>query len=159
MTLYLVRHAKAQNYHPVGDAFRELTGTGILTAQAMADQARQRGMSPDVFLSSPYARARDTARIFMGSTSGELQLSTALTPDAELTDAFEELSSWVKNGADRLAVFSHNPFIALFAAYLTPPSTHRELTFHTATVVALGFNQEFLPGSGRLLWIEHPLND
>ncbi len=159
MTLYLVRHAKAQNYHPEGDAFRELTETGILTAQAMASQARRRGMSPDVFLSSPYARARATAQIFMGSANGKLQLSTALTPDAELSDAFEELSAWVKNGTQRLAVFSHNPFIALFASYLTPPSAHRELTFHTATVVAIDFNQEFRPGSGRLLWIEHPLHD
>ena len=95
----------------------------------------------------------------MGSATEELQLSSALTPDAELTDAFEEISSRVKNGTQRLAVFSHNPFIALFASYLTPSSVHRELTFHTATVVALDFNQEFLPGSGRLLWIEHPLHD
>lgn len=159
MTLYLVRHAKAQSYHPEGDAFRELTETGILTAQAMAGQTRRRGMAPDIFLSSPYTRARATARIFMGSTTAELQLSTALIPEAELSDAFEELSSWVKTGTERVAVFSHNPFIALLAAYLTPPLTHRELSFHTATVAALDFTPEFLPGTGRLLWIEHPVHE
>ncbi len=159
MTLYLVRHAKAQSYHSEGDAFRELSEGGILSAQTVANQAYQRGMAPQVFLSSPYARARSTAKIFMETNSSELQISSALTPDAQLSEAFEELSSWIKRGRERIAVFSHNPFISLLAAYLTPPQVHRDLNFHTATVAALDFPQGFMPGCGQLVWILHPAHD
>ena len=65
--LYLLRHADAA---PKGtgqkDPERPLTDLGRRQASEVAAEAKLKGFSFDVILTSPYVRTRETARIFAG---------------------------------------------------------------------------------------------
>ncbi len=65
--IYLLRHADAA---PMGsglkDSQRPLTDLGRRQASEVAAEAKQKSFFFDVILTSPYARARETARILAG---------------------------------------------------------------------------------------------
>lgn len=65
--LYLLRHADAVPMGPgQKDSQRSLTDLGKRQSAQAAAEAKLRGYTFDVILSSPYARASETARIFAG---------------------------------------------------------------------------------------------
>ena len=65
--LYLLRHADAAPARAgQQDSERPLTGHGREQAAEAAAEARSKEYFPDAILTSPYARARETARIFAG---------------------------------------------------------------------------------------------
>jgi phosphohistidine phosphatase len=61
-TLFLVRHAKASPADAaMGDRDRPLSERGLRDVAAMGQRLAQRGVKPDVLLTSPAARALSTA--------------------------------------------------------------------------------------------------
>ena len=65
--LYLLRHADAAPAEPgQKDSARPLTAHGRKQAAEAASEAKSKEFSFDVILTSPYVRARETARIFAG---------------------------------------------------------------------------------------------
>ena len=157
MTIYLARHSKAVSSHPSGDAFRPLSDEGRQRALELAKLTAARGMNPGLIVSSPYVRALATAEIFSTPTQGLApRLSSALLPEAEFREAYAQLLDWEAEGFHRIALFTHNPFVSGFCAYLAESMPYRDFTFHTPTVACLEFSGKLTPGKGRLSWILGP---
>jgi len=65
ISLYLIRHAKSSwKNTSLPDIDRPLNRRGENDAPIMAERLKKRGVTPDIFLSSPARRARRTAGIF-----------------------------------------------------------------------------------------------
>lgn len=64
MELILLRHGKAEDSHRGGDFARELVEKGVLQAQRAGRLLAALGCLPDVVLTSPRVRAKQTAERF-----------------------------------------------------------------------------------------------
>lgn len=69
MILYLLRHAEAEFPAP-SDSERRLTEKGEAQALRTGKFCRRHGISPSLVLTSPFARARQTAQIVAQSIEG-----------------------------------------------------------------------------------------
>jgi len=70
--LYLLRHAEAEPHRP-DDFSRQLTETGIKQARRVGCFMKEQCLRPDLILSSPVVRARETAEI-VGKLLGKVDL-------------------------------------------------------------------------------------
>ena len=64
MELLLLRHGVAEGFSDGGDFARELTAKGRERSRGMAQVARDMDRLPDLVLTSPRVRARQTAEVF-----------------------------------------------------------------------------------------------
>jgi phosphohistidine phosphatase SixA len=114
-------------------------------------------MDVDLALSSPYLRAVQTREAFLQVLgTPRIENSAALTPEADPTDAFDELKSWEVGGVKAAAVFTHNPFVSALADLLLTPDEWPDRVFHTPTILAVGFDDTLAPRTGKVLWVLHP---
>lgn len=116
MTLYLLRHAEAEDL-AVSDSARRLTAKGRAQAERTGKFCRRHGIRPGIILTSPVTRARQTAEIVAG-----------ILDDAELAEvpwaacgmdpaaAVGELQACAKSGAVMLV--GHQPDLGQLAASL-----------------------------------------
>ena len=64
ITLYIVRHAKAEDRATfMADHDRQLTSDGIMAAARMGRYLHGKAILPDVIISSTAPRAKDTAKV------------------------------------------------------------------------------------------------
>jgi phosphohistidine phosphatase len=125
LRLYLVRHAKAEANHPLGDASRRLTPEGRdafrAHAAALAPELRIRRV-----LSSPYARARETADLLAAACGAPVEVEEAL---ASGRSEPQELVRLARVRGDGTALVGHNPEMSGAVAFLAgreapvPPGT------------------------------------
>jgi phosphohistidine phosphatase len=112
MTLWIVRHAKAQDRRAgLRDAVRALTPGGRRRFRQAADGLRRRGVRVDLLLHSPKLRAVDTAEMLVPLCTGGTAVSAHLTakPGAAL------LAELVGRS---VAVVGHEPWLSQLAALL-----------------------------------------
>lgn len=64
MELILLRHGKAEDFSPGGDSARELVDKGRRQARKAAGLLKRAKLLPDIVLTSPMVRARQTADEF-----------------------------------------------------------------------------------------------
>lgn len=108
MELVLLRHGKAEEDHPQGDAARELVAKGEKQAVKAAELLRRLERLPDVVITSPRRRALRTAEIFCESAGMpwpvvEPWLDCGMAPET----AFAELAAY--GGFDRVMIVGHEP--------------------------------------------------
>jgi len=105
---YLVRHAKAEPAGAGGDAARELTAAGRerFTRQARAVAAEARVTR---IVTSPYARARQTAGLLAAATGAPVEEDQRLASGAATGRQLLALGSELGAGA---ALVGHNPELA-----------------------------------------------
>jgi phosphohistidine phosphatase SixA len=121
----------------------------------MLPAAAARGVPVGLALSSPYLRAVQTRDLFVPAFAPALsETSPNLTPDAIPEDALEELAVWEAQGLTRIAVFTHNPLVTLLAGLLLVPGS--DPSFHTPTILAIGFDHGLIPRAGQPLWTLNP---
>lgn len=120
-TLLLVRHAKSSWDAPgLSDMERPLNERGKKDAPEMARRLKDKKVKIDLFVSSPAKRARKTARYFAeeyGLKKEDIQLVDALY--TATMEAFQMTVADLKDKADTVAIFSHNPGITEFANSLS----------------------------------------
>src|SRR5690349_2561607 len=117
MELYFLRHAIAADAGPdgMGDAARPLTKEGIAKMQAGARGMRRLGVKPDALLSSPLARARETAAIVARELELEMHLADELAPGCDAAQLFALLGE--HRAAERVMLVGHEPdFSSLIGA-------------------------------------------
>ena len=127
MRIYLLRHGTAQQRPPSGadSADRELVDKGRKQCEEVVKLLTRMGISFDRALSSPYARARQTAEAVLGG----LEVSAALQLDERLKPAgiaARAISSSVGEGsAERVLAVGHEPLLSEIAATLisAPPES------------------------------------
>jgi phosphohistidine phosphatase len=121
MLLYLVRHGIAidrSDPKSPPEAERQLTAKGVQKTRAAALGLNELGAKPDIYISSPYVRALQTAEIFaesLGFSPEKIRLSDALKPAANPAEILKEIQ---KIRAKEIACFGHAPHLDLTIAQL-----------------------------------------
>jgi phosphohistidine phosphatase len=113
MQVYLVRHAKADPGEP--DELRPLNDEGQGQAWKLGERLKDEGIHPDVVLSSPLLRARQTADALARATGAEMETDQRLAPGATAADVREA----VAGRGERIVVVGHQPDCGRIAAALT----------------------------------------
>ncbi|GAB3804163.1 phosphohistidine phosphatase SixA [Spirosoma humi] len=140
ITLYIVRHAKAEDRAIfMTDHDRQLTPDGTIAAARMGRYLHGKTIRPDVILSSTAPRAKDTAMVMaeqIGYDPAEIRLDSGLFdggPKAYLA-ALNALPASVQSAM----IVGHNPDVSYLAEYLT----HQRIgSMSKGAVVAIGFDE------------------
>jgi len=120
-TLILVRHAAAEDQKlMVRDFERELIGKGKTDSSMMGRWLASKNVHPDLVISSPAARAYQTA-VIMGDQL-QLQAGDIVKVDV-LYDGgprgYLSAVNGIPEDSSVVALFGHNPDITYFAEYLS----------------------------------------
>ena len=160
-TLVFMRHARAVLQQPgQTDRERSLTARGRLEAPMMAQVLAQRGVRPEVIISSPAERALATARL----VAEELTLADhAISLEPVLykasTDDYFEVIRRLPDGVHSILVVGHNPGITEFVNALEPGAVGE---MPPSGLVGIGMDSarwsEVKGNCGKLLFVEHPKN-
>jgi len=133
-TVLLIRHAKSSwDDSSVSDFDRPLNERGKKNAPEMAVRLHDKGIKPDMLVSSPAKRAKQTAKAFQKILDiQDLEFVDELyLPSPE---AFAKVISSLPAKVSTVAIFSHNPGITEFANSL---STTRIDNMPTSSVFAV----------------------
>lgn len=116
MELYLLRHGIAENGSP--DAARKLTDKGKEKSAAVTRMARGSGVEPSLIVSSPYARAVETAEIAAAELgySGPVVRFESLVPNGTPEGVWNDISDHRSESAILLA--GHEPLLSILMAWL-----------------------------------------
>lgn len=137
--LWLVRHAKAASAdEPHADFARPLAKRGVEDAGRIAERLQRHGVRPARILSSPAARALQTARI-VAAAVGYPDDGIAVKPRLYLAEPGTILAVVAAEDAalDSLLVVGHNPGVSELVRRLLPSFATSDLP--TAAVVGLEF--------------------
>lgn len=151
-TLVIMRHGKAEP-HRSPDFDRELVASGRERTSAVAHAHGDDAPAPDLLVTSAAPRALQTAQTYAEALG--------LAPDAVVSDRDlydhvdpEQLLGVVRRhagGAERVAVFGHNPGLSWLAAWLTGDRT---LGLRKSELVEIDCGESWndvAPGSGVLV--------
>lgn len=120
-TLYLVRHGKSSWRHKeLRDIERPLKKRGVNDAHVMASHLRQKGVKPDLIISSPARRAHQTATIF--AEEMEYDTDNIEVNRSVYSSLYEELLAVILGLNDEyntIMMFGHDPTLANIASHLT----------------------------------------
>lgn len=115
MDLILLRHGKAEDFHPEGDAARELVEKGREQSRKAARLLKGAGKLPEIVLTSPLARARQTAEEFCQTAGMPGPLVQGwLACGMDPATAMQELAGF--NEFQRVAIVGHEPDLSEFIA-------------------------------------------
>jgi phosphohistidine phosphatase len=119
MILYIVRHAIAVSRGTPGmaDGERALTDEGVSKMRQIAAGLCRLGCVPEIILSSPLVRARQTAEILLQAFGKgiELRIFPALAPEGARKELFREIGSLEKKRIERLMIVGHQPSLGEIA--------------------------------------------
>ena len=118
MHLLLMRHGKAEDSNPQGDASRQLVEIGREQARRAARALSEAKQLPDIVLTSPYERALRTAEEFCataGIAAPIMQdwLACGMHPQT----ALRELSAFTE--FHRVAIVGHEPDLSCLISHIT----------------------------------------
>ncbi len=119
-TLYLLRHAKSSwDDRSLTDFGRPLNERGLKTAPFVGALMTERGLIPDVVISSPAARAKETARLILEKAGMDVEIAF----DERIYEASPQTLLAVVSAIDghntSAMIVGHNPGIEGFIWYLT----------------------------------------
>ena len=157
LELYLIRHgiaAERGDQYP-DDSKRPLTTQGIARLRKEARALDELGVNFELILTSPLARARQTADTLAETMKSKPTVTPldALEPAGSPADVIQELGKHVRNKS-RVALIGHEPDIGELAARLI--AARAPLAFKKGAIARIDF--EVLPpkGHGQLAWFLPP---
>jgi phosphohistidine phosphatase len=163
MLIYLVRHGIATDREDPScppDPERRLTEKGIAKTREVARGAKELGIDADLFLSSPYLRALETAEVFAGEfgyDKGKIRKLDALKPAASPAMLFREinrLGGAARKEVESVICFGHAPNLdSVIAAGV---GTGSPFTALKKSGVACLEMERLAPPRGLLLWLATP---
>ena len=113
MQLYLVRHADATPGDP--DELRPLSDEGREQARELGERMRDDGVVPNVVLTSPLLRARETGDALARATGAISEADERLAPGATA----ETLREAISGRGEHVVVVGHQPDCGRIAATLS----------------------------------------
>ena len=158
MQLFIVRHGLAidrEDPKCPPDPERYLTDVGVKKTQAVAKGVATLGITADLFLTSPYVRAVQTAEIFaevLEYPKQRIRRSDLLLPGAEPSLFFRELARDKKSSA--VFCFGHAPHLDDLIA--TALGSKHHVTSLKKAGAALIELRRLSPPSGQLVWLATP---
>ncbi len=158
MDLYIVRHGIAIDRDDPKcppDPERYLTEGGVEKTKQVAKGVAALGVTADLFLSSPYVRAVQTAEIFAAAleySKQKIRKSDLLLPGAEPSMLFRELARDKQSSS--VFIFGHGPQLdeIIAAAF---GGKHAFTSLKKSGVAALELKR-LTPPSAELLWLATP---
>ena len=156
-TLLLLRHAKSSwKDANTRDFDRPLNQRGLKAAPAIGRLIRKRKLQPDLVLSSPAERARQTAQLALDAAG----LKTELRYDERIYEAsvarLFEIISQIDDEANQVMLVGHNPGLEELLAALTGEGR----SFPTAALACVELSIEkwnkVRAGGGQLEWLAKP---
>ena len=121
MILYIVRHGIAVDRtdpKAPSEAERPLTAKGVQKTRSAALGLAALKVKPDLFITSPFVRAAQTAEIFaetLGYPPEKIRVTEALKPTADPADIVKEL---LQAKSKEAMCFGHGPHVDLLIAHL-----------------------------------------
>lgn len=121
--LTLLRHAKSSwSDGSLADIDRPLAKRGLRDAPRMADRLAQRGVKPDLILTSSARRARQTAELVEPALRRGRSLEIRVDPEIYLagTGKLLDIVSALEDELDDVVLIGHNPGLTQLANTLLP---------------------------------------
>lgn len=119
MLVYVLRHGIADDAKPgEPDSSRALTAEGRKKLSSVMERAKKAGAAPTVILTSPYLRAKQTARIAAQAfgCDGAVSETSALVPSGSPELVWDEISEY--RSEEELMVVGHEPLLSELVSYL-----------------------------------------
>ncbi len=125
MELYLIRHAIAEDRAATGnDDDRVLTEAGKTKMIRATEGLKRLKLRPDLILTSPLRRARETAEILASGLNGaKIEVMRELTPAVDASAAAAALRPHARLKA--VALVGHEPGLGNLASFLLTGSEKR----------------------------------
>ncbi len=160
MEVYVLRHAIADERDPdkyPDDSLRPLTTKGIRRMKRIAAGMRTLGIKPDLILSSPYVRARQTAEIVAEAlkTGRTLKLSEHLEVAGDARKLVQELRS-KHSSASSVILVGHEPYLSDLISVLLLGDTRLALTMKKGAVCKLTVDSLKYGRCATLEWLIPP---
>ena len=156
MKLYLVRHAIAEPRGLLPDSERALTDEGEAKMRRHVRALVRLGEDIDVVITSPLARARETAEILADGIEPrpEVVVEDRLAPDG---DAMELVKTVVQRYMGRaVALVGHEPDMSALASRLISGSDDADLDFKKGAIARIDVDEDDHPTLGQLRWLLSP---
>lgn len=159
MQLYIVRHGIAidrEDPKSPSDPERFLTAEGLRKTRDVARGFASLGISPDVFLASPYVRAMQTAEIFAEALKfpkSKIKQTELLLPGAEPAGFFRELQR-TSRSEESVVCFGHAPQLDELIAFAL--GAKKDLTQMKKAGAAYIELTRTSPPAGLLVWLSTP---
>jgi len=156
-TLLLLRHAKSSwEDADLKDFDRPLNERGLKTAPLIGRELKRRKLQPELILSSPAKRARQTTELVIQAA----KLKAKVQFDERIYEASArrlfEIVAAIKPSVNLALLVGHNPGFEELTKVLTSQNTR----LRTASLVCIELNLEkwgsVRPGVGELKWIVDP---
>jgi phosphohistidine phosphatase len=151
MRLYIVRHsiAELRNIHSPQDEDRALTAEGIEKMQQEAEGLKTIGFIPDVILTSPLVRARQTAEILLEAFDSDIPMTIHpdLSPGGDRGVLYRDIAKYRKT-VQSLMLVGHQPSLGEIAGEIAweSPDCYIELKKGGVCVIDLESLQDVLRG-------------
>ena len=159
-TVYVVRHAKSSWDDPLQDDFdRPLNSRGRKDAPRMGKRLQERGLHPDLILSSPAERALSSCLIIAENIRYSLN-RVVLDQRLYLADEGQLLAviHSLNDAHDEVMIFAHNPGLTDFVNRVAGQAVTNNLP--TCGVVALQFSVQSWTcvewGSAKVIFLDYP---
>lgn len=152
MILYFLRHGDAGSpASGMADDQRELTEEGVAALRSAASLWRRLNLRPDVVLTSPLIRARQTAELFCEAIGGEPISDEGLRPGAEWGNLARAMAG--HPDARRVLFVGHEPDLSTVIGELSGASSIRMRKGSLACLEFYGIPE---PGGAEIAWLLDP---
>jgi len=148
--LYFLRHGKAGSPRATNDDDRELTDDGAAALRSAAPLWRRLNLRPDVVLSSPLPRARQTAELLCDAVGGTPLTDDRLRPGASWGDLARAMADHPE--ARRVMFVGHEPDLSGAIGQLTGSSVR----MRKGGLACLEFYGVPEPGGAEIAWLLDP---
>jgi phosphohistidine phosphatase len=109
-TLYLLRHAKSSwDNSNLDDFDRPLNDRGLKTAPLMGEMMREKNLLPELIVSSPAKRVRQTAELTKESAQIEREIEFDERIYAASTSELLKVASELNDESESIMLVGHNP--------------------------------------------------
>jgi len=158
--LFLIRHAKSSWDDPhLEDSVRPLSGRGKRDAPMMANRLKLSGIKPDLVISSPALRARQTAELMcdvIGFPKKQIKFDWEVY-DAS-SDGLLQIVNHIESRFNFVFLYGHNPGITYFTNALAKVIIDN---IPTSGIAGIHFEKAWKSikyGNGSLTMFDYPKN-
>lgn len=158
MRVYIVRHGIAVPHGSPGVAEddRPLTPEGISKMEKAARGLKAIEVEPEIILTSPLPRARQTAEIVARALPGNIPVKNiaALAPDGRRADLYRELAA--QNSVESVMLVGHQPSLGEVAGEIAWGSPEHYLELKKGGACAIDIEELRAKPRGTLVWLLNP---
>lgn len=159
MRIYLVRHSNAVELSAgeyEDDSQRPLTEKGCEKMETITSALKELGMNPNLIVSSPYVRARQTAEILAKGLKyhPEIEINDALVPMGDVDAIVGEINE--KYQVEELVLVGHEPSLSTLTGTLTSGNPDMGMTLKKGGVCCLLVDDLRVERRATLEWLLTP---